>query len=73
MSKQQKRNPCSVSLSLSPCLSLFLSLSQKDRQAKKAYGNAGFRSRCLAHAKRALCQLSYAPDVHLTITTVYVS
>ena len=25
-------------------------------------GNAGFRSRCLAHAKRALCQLSYAPD-----------
>ena len=26
-------------------------------------GNAGFRSRCLAHAKRALCQLSYAPVV----------
>ena len=24
-------------------------------------GNAGFRSRCLAHAKRALYQLSYAP------------
>ena len=31
-----------------------------DRIEKKD-GNAGFRSRCLAHAKRALCQLSYAP------------
>ena len=35
------------------------------RRSKKVYkkdsGNAGFRSRCLAHAKRALYQLSYAP------------
>ena len=43
---------------------LFLPKLQNNRspcKLRKKSGNAGFRSRCLAHAKRALCQLSYAP------------
>ena len=39
---------------------------------QKLCGNAGFRSRCLAHAKRALCQLSYAPVVKTLKATIYI-
>ena len=36
----------------------------KERQKKKkSYGGAGYRSRYLSHAKRALYHLSYAPYV----------
>eukprot|EP00965_Chrysotila_dentata_P257864 6213025-Pleurochrysis_carterae.AAC.6 len=33
-------------------------------QEEKRLGAAGFRSRYLSHAKRAICQLIYSPDPH---------
>ena len=34
---------------------------------KKKFGDAGYRSRYLPHAKRALYHLSYTPDVEVGI------
>ena len=37
-------------------------------ELQKGTGGAGYRSRYLSHAKRALYHLSYAPDVYTALT-----
>ena len=39
--------------------------SLKRRRIKKKFGDAGYRSRYLPHAKRALYHLSYTPVINI--------
>ena len=44
---------------------------QKCKEFVKKFGDAGYRSRYLSHAKRALYHLSYTPVVECVLNKLY--